>query len=177
MNQVNNSVVHDLAVGLECLNREAFAKMAQCGHRVVNIEKETASKFLVTTNCTSGHNRCLGEMEFCLTREGPNLYLAKFNHHEQCLSAGRGFESGTIEDIPCHDQHFATRWWGCMAESARLAAANVDAVVQRMAQDVASGYDQVGTSADCTETGRVAKSIESLRNQLAEYYAEDQTTS
>ncbi len=181
MNPVNDSSVRARAMGLDSLHSGAFAEMARCGHRVVAIEKRTASKFQVTTNCVSGiysndHERCVGEMQFHLTNTGPNLYLGQFHHHEQCLGSRRhNFEPGTIEDLPCGDKNFVTNWPSYVAGSTQLAAENVRAAEQRQKyerdQAIMHGYDQVCTPADAIEARKLATGVETLSNQLADYFS------
>ena len=186
MNPVNDSGVRARAVGLDSLHSGAFAAMARCGHRVVAIEKQTASKFQVTTNCVSGicsndHERCVGEMQFHLTTTGPNLYLGQFHHHEQCLrSARHNFEPGTIEDIPCGDKDFVTNWPDYVAGSTQLAAENVRVAEQRQKyeneQASMHGYDQVYTSADSIGARRLLKDLKKLSNQLLDYFSHHATS-
>ena len=88
-------------MGLSPINKEAFAKMAGCGHRVVSIVPTDPSRFVVNTGCNSrepGSKFCKGLMEFSITPFGANLIQGQFSHDDLCF-VGPNYESGEIEPI------------------------------------------------------------------------------
>ena len=97
-------------MGLSPINKDAFAKMAGCGHRVVSIETTRPSRFVVDTGCNSrepGSKFCKGFMEFSITPFGANLIQGQFKHHESCF-VGSNYESGEIEPIEGDNNSYPT---------------------------------------------------------------------
>ena len=176
--------VHTLSRGLETIHPVAFAAMARHGHRVCAVNKQTNTKFIITTECinksNSSHDRCQGSIQIVLTEKAPVLYLAKFDHSDDCLQSGR-FTSITLEDSPCNDETFPRNY--CEYLSKAIEFASTDATAKSNARDEelkrakAEGFDVPCTPFASKMADRLQIEIGALCNQVIDYYSVPQPKS
>ncbi|USE35837.1 hypothetical protein [Endozoicomonas sp. SCSIO W0465] len=159
MNVVSTGNLDKNTLGLSSLNENAFSIMVACGHRVVSIEQQTASKFQVNTTCTSSnrYESCEGFMQFSISNIGVNLYLGKFNHADTCSS-----ESVVIEDIESDN----TSWREVIVNAKSLANSELSNECEKRKQVVESGYDYPCTPHELLTAKKIVRSIETLESML-----------
>lgn len=173
-------VVNTKSIGLKNIHETIFTKMAMCNHRVVAIERQTTSKFKVTTNCCAtdwSHNtqNCRGEVQFNLKKKGPYVFLATFEHSDKCKRYNPNLPSGIFEDLPCDIEDFATRWPTYISNAASFAEIDCEVKRARRQEEIDSGHDVVCTPFELKESNKIYDGIGELANQMAEFYSSQAT--
>ena len=168
-----NPLVHTLSMGLATIHPEAFSSMAFRGHRVSAVVGQTLTKFKVETECTNNeaygrrhHCRGTGTMQFVLGDIGPMLFLAELKHDKACV-----YSTATLEDLPCKDEQFRTKYCDYMSEAVTFSAANLKA--KRNAREEAEARHEALPDTDITllNAGTLNQQIIALYDQFANCYS------
>ena len=175
---VPDPYVHTLSMGLEKIHPVVFSSMALKGHRVCAVEGQTATKFIIKTECiyneaNSRHYQCrgTGAMQFVLDQKGPFLYLAELNHDKGC-----NFSTTSLEDIPCNDQEFRTNYCDYMSEATEFSSTNATAKREARMAAEAEG-DVPDTDIASMNAGNLNRQIVALYNQMVNYFSVSQPES
>lgn len=154
--------------GLGPLNNEAFENMIAFGHKVVSIERKTPSKFAVHTGCITrvpGHSRCLGIMDFSITKTGVNLTYGSFEHSDECRSQTYYAPERTIEDIESNNSSYRA-----VIESAKAMTNLLISEELRKVEDARrSGYDE-HTPTELGRANRLLNGINMLKSLLDDFH-------
>ena len=168
-----NHLVHTLSMGLATIHPEAFSSMAFRGHRVSAVVGQTPTKFKVETECRNNeaygrryYCRGTGTMQFVLGDIGPMLFLADLNHDEAC-----GYSTATLEDLPCKDEQFRTKYCDYMSDAVTFSAADVKAKRNARIADEARCESLPDTDITLLNAGTLNQQIIALYEQFANRYS------
>ena len=169
--------IHTLSAGLEKIHPVVFSSMAHKGHRVCAVEGQTATKFMIKTECINNeansrrhHCRGTGTMQFVLGKDAPALFVAKLNHDKGC-----NFSTVTLEDIACEDKTFATNYCEYLSEAIEFSSA--DATAKREARkEVLKVAEEKGYDVPCTDfasinAGNLNTQIIALYEQMINHFS------
>lgn len=171
MNVDNTSNHRQHTVGLSPLNKTAFSRMLACGHRVVSIDKLTNSNFLVNTECTSGiksgRDSCKGYMHFYIKHKEVKLYLARFEHTDNCtyFAPKRGmsvFEQDTVTNTEPN----STSLRAIIDDAKGIANSDVKKEEDELSQSREAGYAQK-TNFGLMRVYKILRSVEELESLIA----------
>ena len=172
MNVDNTSNHRQYTVGLSPLNKTAFSRMLASGHRVVSIDKLTNSNFIVKTECTSGvessRNNCKGYMHFSIEHKEVKLYLAHFEHTDNCtyFTRKRGIKSGFEKNTVTNTEPNSTSLRAIIDEAKEIANSEVEKEEDERSQSRAAGC-ALKTPYGLMRASAILASIETLESLFA----------
>ena len=172
-NQAINPYVHTLSMGLEKIHPVLFSSMAINGHRVRAVEGQTATKFMIKTECINNeansrrhYCRGTGTIQFRLDNDGPFLFLAQLNHGKGC-----NYSTATLEDIPCKDEEFRTKYCEYLTEAIEFSSANLTAKRDARQADLLRGGAVPDTDFASVNAGNLNSQIIALYHQMLDRYS------
>lgn len=105
-------------------------------------------------------------MQFVLGDIGPMLFLAELKHDKACV-----YSTATLEDLPCKDKQFRTKYCDYMSEAVTFSATDVKAKRNARKADEARFETLPDTDITLLNAGRLNEQIIALYDQFANCYS------